>query len=51
MKGRYTNSSVRKTAVRKLQKAGISNNKVAAITGYKSEQTLRDYATTDMEDH
>ena len=46
---RYTNHSVRKTTVRKLQKAGISNDKIAAITGHKSEQTLRDYA--DMEDH
>lgn len=48
---RYTNHSVRKTTVRKLQKAGISNDKIAAITGHKSEQTLRDYAATDMEDH
>jgi len=37
---RYTNHSVRKTTVRKLQKAGISNDKIAAITGHKSEQTL-----------
>ena len=42
--------SVRKTTVRKFQKAAISNDKIAAITG-QSEQTLRDYATTDMEDH
>ena len=48
---RYTNNSVRKTNVQKLQKAGISNDKIATITGHKSEQTLRDYATTDMEDH
>ena len=37
---RYTNHSVRKTTVQKLQKAGISNDKIAAITGHKSEQTL-----------
>ena len=42
--------SVRKTTVRKFQKAAISNDKIAAIAG-QSEQTLRDYATTDMEDH
>ena len=42
--------SVRKTTVRKFQKAAISNDKIAAITG-QSEQTLQDYATTDMEDH
>ena len=48
---RYTNHSVRKTTVWKLQKSGISNDKIVAITGYKSEQTLRDYAATDMEDH
>ena len=51
---RYTNHSVRKTTtVWKLQKARVSNDKIAAITGHKSEQilTLQDYATTDMEDH
>ena len=46
---RYTNS-VRKTTVRKFQKAAISNDKIATITG-QSEQTLRDYTTTDMEDN
>ena len=48
---RFTNHSIRKTTVRKLQKAGISNDKIASITGHKSEETLRDYAATDMEDH
>ena len=36
---RYTNHSVRKTTtVWKLQKARVSNDKIAAITGHKSEQ-------------
>jgi len=48
---KYTNHSVHKTTVGKLENAGISKDKIAAITGHKSEQTLRDYATTDMEDH
>ena len=32
-------------------RAGVSNDKIAAITGHKSEQTLRDYAIADMEGH
>ena len=35
----------------KLQKAGISNDKIAAITGHKNEQSLRDYASADLDDH
>ena len=48
---RYTNHSVRKTMVHKLQKAGFSNDKIASISGHKSEQSLRDYSDIDMEDH
>ena len=29
--------------VHKLQKAGFSNDKIASISGHKSEQSLRDY--------
>ena len=47
----FTNHSVRKTLVRKLQKSGISNDKIASITGHSSEQSLRDYAATDIADH
>ena len=50
-KKRFTNHSIRKTTVRKLQKAGISNDKIAAVTGHRNEQSLRDYATADMQDH
>jgi len=35
----------------KLQKAGVSNDKIVSITGHKNEQSLRDYADVDMEDH
>ena len=48
---RFTNHSIRKTTVRKLQKAGVSNDKIAAVTGHRSEQSLRDYAVADMDDH
>ena len=48
---RYTNHSVRKTLVRKLQKGGISNDKITAITGHKSEQSIAYYAATDLDDH
>ena len=43
-----TNHSIRKATVRKLQRAGYSNDKIASITSHKSEQTLRYYAETDM---
>ena len=48
---RFTNHSVRKTTVRKLQKAGVSNDKIASITGHQNEESLRSYAVTDMSDH
>ena len=35
----------------KLKKAGISNDKIAAVTGHQNEQSLQDYAVGDMEDH
>ena len=44
-------TSVRKTTVHKLQKAGFSNDKIAAITGHRNEQQLRGYAMADMQDH
>jgi len=37
----FKNHSIRKTIACKLQKAGISNNKIAAISGHKNEQSLR----------
>ncbi len=48
---RFTNHSIQKTTVRKLQKAGVSNDKIASITGHKCEESLRYYAATDMGDH
>ena len=48
---RFTNHSVHKTTVMKLQKAGVSNDKIVSITGHKNEQSLRDYTDVDMEDH
>ena len=48
---KFTNHCVRKTTVYKLQKAGVSNDKIAAIPGHRNEQSLRDYANADPEDH
>ena len=48
---RFTNHSVRKTLVCKLQKGGVSNDKITAITGHKNEQSIADYADTDLDDH
>ena len=48
---KFTNHCVRKTLVRKLQKQGVTNDKIASITGHSSEQSLRDYADTDLSDH
>ena len=41
---------IRKTTVKRLQKAGISNDKIACITGHNGEKCLRDYSSTDMSD-
>ena len=46
----FTNHSVRKTTVRKLQKAGVSNDKIIAIKGHKNEQSIKYYADTDLDD-
>ena len=48
---RFTNHSVQKTQVRKLQKGGEPNDKITAITGRKSEQSIAEYPDTDIEDH
>lgn len=36
----FTNHSVRKNTIRKLQKAGVSNDKIISITGHKNEQSI-----------
>ena len=48
---RFTNHSVRKTTVRKLQKAGVPPSKITAITGHKNQQSLADYTEMDLEEH
>lgn len=40
-----------KITVHKLQKTGIFNDKIAAVTRHQNEQSLQDYAIVDMEDH
>ena len=48
---RITNHSVRKTLVKKLKKAGVSNTEIIAITGHKSEDSLKHYDEVDIDDH
>ena len=48
---KLTNHSVRKTTVRKLQKQGIPNSDIAAITGHRNVQSLQQYAEMEQENH
>ena len=48
---KITNHSIRKTTVCKLKKAGVSNDRIAAITGHHNEQSLRDYTEADEVEH
>ena len=43
--------SVWKTLVKKLKKAGNSNTEIIAITGHKSEDSLKHYDEVDIDDH
>ena len=44
-------SSIRKTTVKKLKKAGVSVTEIMAITGHKNQQSIADYDELDDEDH
>ena len=46
-----TNHSVRKTLVKKLKKAGVSNTEIIAITGHKTEDSLKHYDEVDIDNH
>jgi len=48
---KLTNHSVRKTTVKKLQKQGIPNSCIAAITGHRNEQSLQQYSEMEQQDH
>ena len=50
-KKHFTNHSVWNTTVRNLQKAGVSNDKIIAITGHKIEQSIKAYVDTDLDSH
>ena len=41
---KFTNHSIRKTTVCKLQKAGVSNDKIMAVTGHRNEMSLKAYS-------
>ena len=47
----FTNHSMRKTVVKKIKKAGVATRDIAAITGHKSEERLRDYDDNDIGEH
>ena len=37
--------------VQKLRKAGVSSHEIIAITGHKTEESLKDYDDIDNDDH
>ena len=45
---RFTNHILQKTLVRKLQKGGVPNDKITAITGRKSERRIGEYVDPDL---
>ena len=48
---KFTNHSIRKTTVCKLQKAGVSNDKIIAVTGHRNEMSLKAYSDVDVDEH
>ena len=48
---KFTNHSIRKTAVCKLQKAGVSNDKIIAVTRHRNEMSLKAYSDVDVDEH
>ena len=48
---RYTNHSVRRVTIQKLRKGGASSREIIAITGHKTEESLKDYDVIDQTDH
>lgn len=48
---RFTNHSIRKTTVCKLQQAGVSNDKIIAVTGHRNETSLKAYSNIDAIEH
>ena len=47
----FTNHSIRKTTVCKLQQAGVSNDKIIAVTGHRNEMSLKAYSNIDATEH
>ena len=47
-KKHYTNHSIFKTTVKKLNKASVSATEIKVITSYKNQQTLTDYESLKM---
>jgi len=50
-KKHYTNHSICKTTVKKLEKVGINLSKIIVITGHKNQQGLADYGELDIDFH
>ena len=47
---RFTNHSIRKTTICKLQKARIPNDKILAVTGHQNEMSLKAYSDIDVDE-
>ena len=48
---KFANHSIRKTTVCKLQKTGVSNDKIIAFTGHRNEMSLKAYCYVDVDEH
>ena len=46
-----TQISLWRVTVQKLRKAGVSSREIIAITGHKTEESLKDYDDIDHDDH
>ena len=47
----FINHIISKTTVCKLQKAGVSNDKITAVTVHRNEMSLKAYSDTDVDEH
>ena len=48
---KFTSHGIRKITVCKLQKAGVSNDKIIAVTGHCNEMSRKAYSDVDVDEH